>query len=165
MSPRPEWKRPKPHARYNWVRGKWTADYGHRLLRACSKCGGPAFSLKPSIVCNECQRRVGAEQRALQREALLRLGLITPKGRKPAANYQQAQRRAISLVSAAKASRKLPRLDGTIICVDCKRKPAAMYDHRDYAKPLAVDPVCHYCNVRRGPALWSVTPLIEQGGS
>jgi hypothetical protein len=83
--------------------------------------------------------------------------LIAPKGRKPAANYQQAQRRAIGLVSAAKANRKIPYLDGTIICVDCNRSPARVYDHRDYAKPLNVDAVCHHCNVRRGPALWSVT--------
>lgn len=45
----------------------------------------------------------------------------------------------------------LPRLDGTIGCVDCG-KPARSYDHRDYAKPLEVEPVCTKCNHQRGPA-------------
>ena len=35
-------------------------------------------------------------------------------------------------------------------CVDCG-KPARCYDHRDYARPLVVAPVCHRCNLRRGP--------------
>jgi hypothetical protein len=37
-------------------------------------------------------------------------------------------------------------------CSDCA-KPATQYDHRDYAKPLEVDPVCGSCNMRRGPGL------------
>lgn len=36
-------------------------------------------------------------------------------------------------------------------CVDCG-KPAEHYDHRDYSKPLEVQPVCRRCNFRRGPA-------------
>lgn len=36
-------------------------------------------------------------------------------------------------------------------CVDCGA-PAVDYDHRDYGKPLDVDPVCRACNIRRGPA-------------
>lgn len=36
-------------------------------------------------------------------------------------------------------------------CVDCGA-PAVGYDHRDYNKPLDVEPVCAGCNVRRGPA-------------
>lgn len=53
----------------------------------------------------------------------------------------------------AKAVRKglLPKLDGTIKCVDCG-KPAHNYEHRDYAKPLDVSPVCRSCNHKRGPA-------------
>ena len=34
-------------------------------------------------------------------------------------------------------------------CVDCN-EPATEYDHRDYANPNAVDPVCKRCNGRRG---------------
>lgn len=37
------------------------------------------------------------------------------------------------------------------VCVDCGAR-ATDYDHRDYSKPLDVDPVCRPCNFRRGPA-------------
>lgn len=33
-------------------------------------------------------------------------------------------------------------------CVDCGN-PATMYEHRDYSKPLDVEPVCWRCNSRR----------------
>lgn len=36
-------------------------------------------------------------------------------------------------------------------CSDCGR-PASHYDHRDYTKPLLVDPVCPICNAKRGRA-------------
>ena len=35
-------------------------------------------------------------------------------------------------------------------CVDCRRRQAECYDHRDYSKPLDVDPVCLSCNSSRG---------------
>jgi hypothetical protein len=37
-------------------------------------------------------------------------------------------------------------------CADCG-KPATDYDHRDYNKPLEVEPTCRSCNLLRGPAL------------
>lgn len=40
----------------------------------------------------------------------------------------------------------------TLTCLDCGA-PAQVYDHRDYNKPLDVEPVCHACNVKRGPAI------------
>lgn len=46
----------------------------------------------------------------------------------------------------------LPKLDGSVRCMDCGA-PAAEYDHRDYKKPLTVDPVCRACNQARGPGL------------
>ena len=39
----------------------------------------------------------------------------------------------------------------TLVCSDCSA-PAEVYDHRDYLKPLSVEPVCRSCNIRRGPA-------------
>lgn len=44
-------------------------------------------------------------------------------------------------------------------CMDCG-KPAEQYDHRDYGKPLEVEPVCRSCNLRRGPAksAWYILP-------
>lgn len=47
----------------------------------------------------------------------------------------------------------LPSLDGSIACSDCGGV-ACVYDHRDYGKPLAVDPVCMSCNKIRGTATW-----------
>ena len=37
------------------------------------------------------------------------------------------------------------------ICLDCGGK-AEVYDHRNYHKPLNVEPVCRSCNSFRGPA-------------
>jgi hypothetical protein len=37
-------------------------------------------------------------------------------------------------------------------CADCGRD-AEVYDHREYLKPLSVDPVCKKCNFRRGSAV------------
>ena len=34
-------------------------------------------------------------------------------------------------------------------CVDCGAQ-AEDYDHRDYNKPLEVEPVCHRCNMKHG---------------
>lgn len=39
----------------------------------------------------------------------------------------------------------------TLKCVDCQ-KQASQYDHRDYNKPLKVEPVCASCNKLRGKA-------------
>lgn len=36
-------------------------------------------------------------------------------------------------------------------CVDCGQK-AEMWEHRSYAEPLNVEPVCRSCNHARGPA-------------
>lgn len=38
------------------------------------------------------------------------------------------------------------------ICADCGA-PAWCYDHRDYNRPLDVEPVCRTDNLRRGPGL------------
>jgi hypothetical protein len=40
----------------------------------------------------------------------------------------------------------------TMTCADCGR-PAECYDHRDYNKPLDVDPVCISCNSQRGAGI------------
>lgn len=55
-------------------------------------------------------------------------------------------------VELAKAQGFLHQLDGSIPCVDCGR-PAKVYDHRDYSRPLDVEPVCKGCNKKRGPGL------------
>lgn len=44
---------------------------------------------------------------------------------------------------------KLPKAS-ELSCVDCG-KGATDYDHRDYTKPLEVEPTCRSCNRKRGP--------------
>jgi hypothetical protein len=79
---------------------------------------------------------------------------------KESPQWQRHRISSLGHMAVSKAVRKglLPRLDGSIACVDCG-VPAAVYDHREYAKPLEVDPVCKSCNVRRGPAK-ETAPLI-----
>jgi hypothetical protein len=62
------------------------------------------------------------------------------------------RQRAQYAVFRATQEGRLARLDGSIACVDCGL-PARGYDHRDYSKPLAVEPVCRGCNRKRGPAI------------
>jgi hypothetical protein len=49
-----------------------------------------------------------------------------------------------------KAGRLAPAKE--FCCVDCG-KPAQVYEHRDYNKPLAIEPTCRSCNTKRGPAI------------
>lgn len=52
-------------------------------------------------------------------------------------------------------------------CVDCGRVQAECYDHRDYNKPLDVDPVCLRCNSSRGrgiPLNAPVEDFVNAGG-
>ena len=67
--------------------------------------------------------------------------------------YKESQIRAGMAVSGAIQEGKLANLKETVIsCTDCKKSRATVYEHRDYAKPLEVDPVCNRCNRLRGPA-------------
>lgn len=67
------------------------------------------------------------------------------------AEYERLRANVSNIVSEAKKTGKLAILDGTTPCVDCGA-PADRYDHRDYSKPLDVEPVYCSCNGRRGPA-------------
>jgi hypothetical protein len=60
------------------------------------------------------------------------------------------QKRAVDAVRRAVKAGRLPA-PSAYQCMDCAR-PAAVYDHRDYGKPLCVEPVCRSCNGKRGPA-------------
>ena len=66
----------------------------------------------------------------------------------------------IALVFKAVRLGIIPRAS-TLTCVDCAR-PAREYDHRDYFKPLEVQPVCSRCNLKRGPAntRWEWKPYL-----
>jgi hypothetical protein len=67
------------------------------------------------------------------------------------ATWHAMQTRARSIVSKAVQLGLMPKVR-SLSCTDCGQ-PATGYDHRDYRKPLDVEPVCHGCNVYRGSAL------------
>ena len=74
-------------------------------------------------------------------------------------NEVTGKNRAGLAVHKAKDRGELPHLMcGDIPCVDCGA-PARDYDHRDYNKPLDVEPVCRRCNILRGPAIPADPPL------
>lgn len=59
---------------------------------------------------------------------------------------------ANAAVAKAKKLGILPDLvTGLYACVDCGGV-ASQYDHRNYARPLDVEPVCASCNCKRGSA-------------
>lgn len=72
-------------------------------------------------------------------------------------SLQAIRGQAHRAVAAAIKRGELPRLSryrepsSGVDCVDCGQE-ARVYDHRDYSRPLDVEPVCFYCNRERGPA-------------
>lgn len=76
---------------------------------------------------------------------------------------KKRQRLAGAAVTLAVKSGALPRLRGAKIkCVDCNGVAEA-YEHRNYSRPLDVEPVCSGCNSKRGHAL-DVT-FVDAAGS
>jgi len=97
-----------------------------KIKKTCAYCGYVRSMFKHAILCYPCRRVAEKTRMAISSKAS-------------------------RLVFKAVARGDLPRLDGTITCVDCG-KPAKVYEHRDYDRPLDVSPVCISCNVKRGPA-------------
>jgi hypothetical protein len=56
----------------------------------------------------------------------------------------------VCILNTAKCFDILPK-PTVFRCVDCGKR-ATCWEHRDYGKPLDVEPTCHRCNLRRGPA-------------
>lgn len=49
-------------------------------------------------------------------------------------------------------------------CVDCGRQ-AECYDHRDYLKPLDVEPLCKRCDLQRGKGANRGDEEVLSGGA
>lgn len=62
---------------------------------------------------------------------------------------QLRSRAAQAVYRAVKKGFLVDLKEQIIPCKDCGSR-AKVYDHRDYAKPLEVDPVCIGCNITRG---------------
>jgi hypothetical protein len=63
---------------------------------------------------------------------------------------RRQQRAAAAVAKAVKSGQLLPAKQQK--CTDCSAQ-AQCYDHRDYRKPLDVEPVCALCNLKRGPSI------------
>lgn len=123
-------------------------------MHACSKCG--AMHCSRGDTCGKCLRAALVASRA---RACAYCGSPVGDGKRGIAPYCSAPcasqvkalaSAAVAKVHAAIRAGSIARLDGSVPCVDCGA-PAAQYEHRDYSKPLAVDPVCRSCNIKRGP--------------
>jgi hypothetical protein len=85
-----------------------------------------------------------------------------------AVNYERIGRRvwgrirgvALAHVKQAIRDGRLKPIAGQV-CVDCGR-PAYAYEHRNYNRPLAVEPVCQPCNYRRGRARLDLTQWLYE---
>lgn len=109
-----------------------------RSLFRCVECGAEVHRESAALFCWECVSRRSKES--------------VRRARQQAALKYPLRSRASALVHRAVRKGELPSLKGgAVACVDCGN-PAAHYDHRDYTKPLDVQPVCRACNIRRGRA-------------
>lgn len=152
------------------------------ILKPCRQCGAEMLRQHQAIYCHPCAKaRQASKFRELGRkrnQAMRPLRIdgvwccldcrkpveqtvINGKKRRPFVRCEpcgrahrgalaEAGQKAHAAVSKAIKTGQLPRPD-TLQCADCDR-PAEVYDHRDYAKPLEVDAVCRSCNVMRGHA-------------
>lgn len=78
--------------------------------------------------------------------------------------YQDLRLKAEAKTRYAIKTGLIKKLDGSIPCVDCGGI-ATMYDHRDYTKPLAVDPVCRTCNSKRGASIQKPEGWYKKNGT
>lgn len=141
-------------------------------VRLCARCAVPLEVERrrgrPRQFCSRCSI---AKERA---RALAKQRILTPEQK--AAQWKldreryhsdpEYRARRIRDVRRAQAARPLAhkarQLIGQLVksgklqpatsfsCTDCA-SPATDYDHRDYTKPIEVVPVCHRCNILRGP--------------
>lgn len=81
-------------------------------------------------------------------------------------SYAARRRAGKWMALAIRTGRLLPAR--TYRCVDCHERWATAWEHRDYDKPLDVDPTCDSCNFRRGPAFFGpvdASNITPQGRS
>jgi hypothetical protein len=91
----------------------------------------------------------------LQKKSVHNMKLCTDCNR----THEKEKQRAISAVTKAVRNGDLPKAS-VCKCVDCGRQ-AQQHDHRDYTKPLEVEPVCRSCNQKRGHAFNSIFRAVN----
>lgn len=131
-----EWK-PRPCPQCSLLMEKWA-----RICRACWEATLPVVTQTPPQTCGRCGRQwEGNHSHELCHGC---------RSQDQAKRYRHI-RCATAKVHGAIKRGKLPS-PKTLTCADCGGH-ATEYDHRDYSKPLVVEPVCHSCNQKRGPGL------------
>lgn len=108
------------------------APLPRQINKTCVHCGA-AFTTASHVAryCEDC--RTANARRAQKRVE----------------RDRRLMKRAHALVRNRLAQGLLPS-PTLFVCADCGL-PATAYDHRDYTKPLDVEPVCDTCNSLRGP--------------
>lgn len=120
----------KERFRWSYRRSHWRGVNGMCVggyIGHCMYCGREKLLTYAGNWCVECRRKIHDASYAVKQRA----------------HYE---------VARAKRRGEIAALDGSVVCVDCGR-PAAAYDHRDYSRPLDVEPVCKRCNILRGMAI------------
>lgn len=116
----------------------------------CGFCKKDSGKLNRSGFCRRCGPVIRHAVVSARRRARAREKMIGPPH--PSVLCKKIQQWATSKVRQAKLRGALPMLpDGKTRCVDCGGL-AYGFDHRDYLKPLDVEPVCRSCNSARGRA-------------
>jgi len=96
-------------------------------------------------LCGECELVRGGDNKFVCSSCL------ASGGERPGELFGNGGPFAMGLVHRAIVNGELAAVH-TCLCADCG-KVAQHYDHRDYNRPLDVEPVCHSCNLKRGPAI------------
>lgn len=126
------------------------------MTRHCENCGfGLSQYCRTARLCTGCRETSKAAKQCPDCEAV-HYRSTSPRCRACSrARWvfsDLASGRGIAASAVAKAKQEGGLSPPTGMCTDCDQ-PAAMYDHRDYNRPLDVDPVCKGCNVRRKSAI------------
>ena len=128
--------------------------------RSC-ECGAPLEKWKRQ--CRSCFFKQRPDHKFIRVKApCVICGAADIGGRRICADCSKEReplmRSAVAAVNRAVRMGALPHVKGKL-CVDCGA-PAHDYDHRNYSRPLDVEPVCRSCNLRRGPATWDRTTQV-----
>jgi hypothetical protein len=97
------------------------------------------YRRKQPVLCVSCRGAIGFDVSANRRYCIECQG----RSQRIQSSLRSAVKKAI--VSGELADPK------TLKCADCGAH-ATVYDHRDWTKPLQVEPVCNRHNLIRGPA-------------
>lgn len=127
-------------------------NVAHNAYR-CSECEEKERAVKDEFKRRRDQREREAAERKAQR---VELGIE---------GFRKRGTPELSLRSAAHAFTRVAIANGFLVdprtckCTDCQ-KQAECYDHRDYSKPMLVEPVCKRCNSSRGRGF--MPPLVSE---